>query len=322
MMLGLFAVFKTAVATAEAASMDLEGALISRVPSGRRRRQEFLEAAGPTLLVLTFLEDSLRVVQQWEGQMAFMQSTMRLGYYLGATLLFLSMLVQTVGSLVVLHAALVPSAKLGLAKRATWSLLAFTIVQPFMYGELTNIDFLCRSLTLAGGLLLCTFAQSKQVASRPRASQWGLPQSNFAADKLQLFGRLMLTLLFFFEALAGSNSGGLHSLIEAPRLLPAVTAVALIAAAVLIAVGFKTEWSALLLAGGLVLLDLSLLVPVLVRAKLPRGSHALLLLPDLVRSRRVDVARGARPGCHRPREEGGGEGLLRSGGATPCAGGP
>ena len=28
--------------------MDLEGALISRVPSGRRRRQEFLEAAGPT----------------------------------------------------------------------------------------------------------------------------------------------------------------------------------------------------------------------------------------------------------------------------------
>ena len=109
---------------------------------------------------------------------------------------------------------------------------AFTIVQPFMYGELTNIDFLCRSLTLAGGLLLCTFAQSKQVASGPRASQWGLPQSNFAADKLQLFGRLMLTLLFFFEALAGSNSGGLHSLIEAPRLLPAVTAVALIAAAV------------------------------------------------------------------------------------------
>jgi len=256
MMLGLFAVFKTAVATAEAASMDLEGALISRVPSGRRRRQDFLEAAGPTLLVLTFLEDSLRVVQQWEGQMAFMQSTMHLGYYLGATLLFLSMLVQTVGSLVVLHAALVPSAKLGLAKRATWSLLAFTIVQPFMYGELTNIDFLCRSLTLSGGLLLCTFAQSKQLASRPRASQWGLPQSNFAADKLQLFGRLMLTLLFFFEALAGSNSGGLHSLIEAPRLLPAVTAVALIAAAVLIAVGFKTEWSALLLAGGLVLLDL------------------------------------------------------------------
>merc|ERR1712006_32983 len=38
-----------------------------------------------------------------------------------------------------------------------------------------------------------------------------------------------------------------------------------------------------------------------------------------VRSRRVDVARGARPGCHRPREEGGGEGLLGSAGATPCA---
>ena len=43
----------------------------------KRRRQDFLASAGPTLLCLTFVEDALRVLMRWSEQMQFMTKTMK-----------------------------------------------------------------------------------------------------------------------------------------------------------------------------------------------------------------------------------------------------
>ena len=41
-----------------------------------------------------------------------------------------------------------------------YALLVFVAIQPFMYGQARDVDFMCRSLTLAGGLLLLIWGEN------------------------------------------------------------------------------------------------------------------------------------------------------------------
>ena len=45
-----------------------------------------------------------------------------------------------------------------------YALLTFVASQPFMYGQATDIDFMCRSITLAGGLLLLIWSENDRQA--------------------------------------------------------------------------------------------------------------------------------------------------------------
>ena len=45
-------------------------------------------------------------------------------------------------------------------KPGCYALLGFVALQPFMYGQARDVDFMCRSLTLAGGLLLLIWGET------------------------------------------------------------------------------------------------------------------------------------------------------------------
>jgi len=108
-----------------------------------------------------------------------------------------------------------------------------------------DADFMCRSITLAGGLLLLIWNENDK---QRRKADLGLPQDmdGPGADRLQLAGRLSLMFIFFFQALWSEN-GGLHTLFTAPNFFTIMSALFLLGLSVLVCIGFKTEWSAVIL---------------------------------------------------------------------------
>jgi len=171
-----------------------------------------------------------------------MTARMGMGSTLAALVLLLSAAAQLGGaSLIVRPRTIKPSR----VKLASYLLLAFTALQPFMYGQATDADFMCRSITLAGGFLLLIWAENERISAE---MDRGLPQAlpSGAADKLQLSGRLLLTFIFLFQAIHGEK-GGLHSILTAPSLFNVVSSILLLALSIMVCVGFKTEWSAIVL---------------------------------------------------------------------------
>jgi len=209
----------------------------------RRRRQTTLAAAGPFLLVVTFLEDGARILLRWGEQMHYMNVVMKMNWWLAVIFLLLSAATQITGSLLVLRPVHIKPSRV---KPACYSLLTFVCVQPFMYGQASDVDFVCRSLTLAGGLLLLIWSENDR---QRRNEDMGLPQGaeDTGADRLQLFGRMLLTFLFFFQALWSEN-GGLHQVFTKPRFFSILFALLFLGLAILVCIGFQTEYSAVLLA--------------------------------------------------------------------------
>lgn len=66
---------------------------------------------------------------------------------------------------------------------------------------------MCRSVTLAGGLLLLIWSENDK---QQRSEDIGLPRAveGASADRLQLSGRLLLCSLFFFQASGGPSGRG------------------------------------------------------------------------------------------------------------------
>jgi uncharacterized membrane protein YphA (DoxX/SURF4 family) len=217
----------------------------------KRRRQEFLASAGPLFLCLTFIEDALRVLLRWKEQMSYMTVTMRMSGWLGGLLLIFSLVTQMTGSVLVLRPKEVKPSRV---KVGCYTLLAFVFLQPFMYGQARDADFMCRCVTLAGGLLLLIWSENDR---KQRSEDMGLPSGmeSTSSDRLQLCGRVLLTFLFFFQAVYSEN-GGMHRLWTAPSLFGLISFVVLAGLAGMVCAGFKTEWSALLLCGILFLSNL------------------------------------------------------------------
>jgi len=209
----------------------------------RKSRKKALSTAGPFLLVVTFIEDGLRVFLRWSEQIHYMTAVMKFNYYVSVVVLLLSAATQLGSSLLVLRPEMYKPSRV---KPACYALLMFVVIQPFMYGQATDVDFMCRSITLAGGLLLLIWAENDRQARNEMNT--GLPQGvqGAGADRLQLTGRLSLTFLFFFQALYSEN-GGLHKLFTAPSFFTVVSSLLLLTLSVLVCIGFKTEWSAIVL---------------------------------------------------------------------------
>jgi uncharacterized membrane protein YphA (DoxX/SURF4 family) len=195
-----------------------------------KARKRFLSTAGPTLLVLTFVEDGLRIFLRWGEQHQYMTRRMGMGSWTGTLMLLLSAAVQLGGSALILRPNTIKPTRV---KPASYLLLTFVALQPFMYGQATDADFMCRSITLAGGFLLLIWSENE----RKQAEDYmGLPQAerSAAADKLQLSGRLLLTFIFLFQAIHGEQ-GGLHSVLTKPSFFNIVRAASRTAARALAA---------------------------------------------------------------------------------------
>eukprot|EP00736_Rhodelphis_marinus_P011325 Rmarinus@m.2622 len=194
------------------------------------RYSSLLPKVGRCLLVLTFMEDALRLLMQWEEQSLFLRQ-LYMPSFLVQGFLLSAMLVQTFGSFAVL-------ARMHLIK-ACYSLIGFVVAQMIVYGSgylEGHLQFLLRNLSLIGGLLMLIAEEKRRTKD---AFQGGLltVDPTDASTYLQLFGRILLGLLFLVMAISSHSSG----------LQKGVSWIALVAA-LSVAVGFKARYMTVLLA--------------------------------------------------------------------------
>lgn len=190
-----------------------------------------LSHIGRFLLVVTFLEDALRIFMQWGEQIHFMTSYRRFPSFIAHLFLLYSVFMMIAGSI------------MGLARFKTpiaCAMLASVVVfQTLGYGLLSHATFMLRNISLLGGILLLLAESFIADGKRSRGVMFaGLPNITEAekGTYVSLFGRIMLILLFGALAMQGTFTP-----------LKIVFAIIAGISCVMVAVGFKARHSALFL---------------------------------------------------------------------------
>ena len=158
------------------------------------------------ILVATFLDDSFRTAMHFsehtkqvgeEGCLQGMaEASPELVNTLATVALAIGLLAQSLGS-VCLLALLAPHG-------AITALIGWAVAQPVLYAQLTNVEFVARSLSLTGGLLLLRAHIVSEQAKRDPISAGGQGAPNGAdratIARTQLLGRLMLPSVYLYHA--------------------------------------------------------------------------------------------------------------------------
>ncbi|KAI5805928.1 SURF4 family-domain-containing protein [Geopyxis carbonaria] len=186
----------------------------------------YLPAIGRFLIVVTFLEDALRIVTQWSDQLSYLKDFRHIPW--GITHAFLAINVVAMLSCSVLVIARKHS------EYAVCGLLGVVVSQALGYGLIFDLNFFLRNLSVVGGLLMVL----SDSFHRKKFAFAGLPQIDEKDKKMyfQLAGRILLIFLFVGFVFSGEWS--------ISRVL--VSLVGLVAC-VMVVVGFKAKWSAVLL---------------------------------------------------------------------------
>lgn len=186
------------------------------------------------------------IVMRWGEQMQYMTMQMRWPRSIAWLILMLSLVTQATGTAGVLARRQV--------KASCYALLAFTALQPVVYGQLDHPDFMFRTLTLLGGLLLL-LRHENDIANAGKRNSGKQALSGLtgmadgpggeggaaAGSRLQLIGRVLLMVIFFFQ-------GARHLYTRGLTLFSLVGYLALLGLCALVVVGFKARWSAVILA--------------------------------------------------------------------------
>ncbi|RKO83057.1 SURF4 family-domain-containing protein [Blyttiomyces helicus] len=176
------------------------------------------------LLVVTFLEDSVRITTQWGDQLTYLQRHRGFPWLTAELFLGINVITMLVGSI------------LAIGKRytehAVGGLFLVIVSQSLGYGLIFDSGFFFRNLSVIGGLLMLL---ADALSAKRRTIFAGLPSLNETdkATYLQLFGRILLVFLFLSFILTGEFS----------VLRVAVSIVAFVGC-VMVVVGFKAKWSA------------------------------------------------------------------------------
>ncbi|EFW99878.1 copii-coated vesicle protein 4 [Grosmannia clavigera kw1407] len=186
----------------------------------------YLPAIGRFLIVVTFLEDALRIITQFSDQLRYLSEYRHIPW--GLTHLFL------VGNVLVMASC----STLVIMRRhsgyAVSGLIGVVVSQALGYGLIFDLNFFLRNLSVMGGLLMVL---SDSWIRKTQAFA-GLPQLEEKDRKMyfQLAGRVLLIFLFIGFVFSGEWTIG--------RVL--VSLVGLVAC-VMVVVGFKAKASATLL---------------------------------------------------------------------------
>jgi uncharacterized membrane protein YphA (DoxX/SURF4 family) len=216
------------------------------------------------ILVLTFLDDSFRAATHFSdhthqiGQEGYFKSLAEASPevvgIIATVALSIGLLVQSIGSLCLLA--------LWQTDGAIVVLIGWTIAQPVLYAQLANGEFVARSLSLVGGLLILRghlIERAMRLARHHVPLGGGMPCAGDAAGvpnelavaRMQLFGRLLLLSTYLRAAglILIDNlpaDVGNHSL---PMFaLHSAVLGSLVLALALVAVGLKSRTVALSLA--------------------------------------------------------------------------
>ncbi|KAI0974350.1 SURF4 family-domain-containing protein [Xylaria arbuscula] len=186
----------------------------------------YLPAIGRFLIVVTFLEDALRIITQWNDQLVYLNSYRHIPS--GLTHLFL----------IVNVIAMVSCSTLVIIRKysdyAVAGLMGVVVTQALGYGLIFDLNFFLRNLSVIGGLVMVL---SDSWVRKTKAFA-GLPTLDEKDRKMyfQLAGRVLL--IFLFVGFVFSGEWTLWRVI--------VSAIGFIAC-VMVVVGFKAKFSATLL---------------------------------------------------------------------------
>ena len=215
------------------------------------RTSRYLPAVGRFLIVVTFLEDALRIVTQWSDQLLYLhdyrhsecnipptpsnyqeepqKNTNKLRLVpSGITHLFL---IANVIAMTICSALII------IRKHTTYAvggLMAVVVTQALGYGLIFDLNFFLRNLSVVGGLLMVL----SDSWVRKRFAPAGLPQIDEKDRKMyvQLAGRVLLIFLFIGFVAQGEWSVW--------RVLVSLFG---FVACVMVVVGFKAKFSAVML---------------------------------------------------------------------------
>ncbi|CDH55919.1 surf4-domain-containing protein [Lichtheimia corymbifera JMRC:FSU:9682] len=186
----------------------------------------YIPAIGRFLIVVTFLEDALRIATQWSDQNTYMQDYRHFPRGISQIFLGLNVIVMLAGSGLVI------------ARRyqeyAVYGLLGVVVAQALGYGLIFDLSFFLRNLSVIGGLVM-VLSDALGKKKRMFAALPQLSESN-RRTYLQLAGRILLIFLFIGSAFHGEWS-----------LIRIIVSLLGLAACVMVAVGFKAKYSAMFL---------------------------------------------------------------------------
>ncbi|GAB7325297.1 hypothetical protein MBLNU13_g09351t1 [Cladosporium sp. NU13] len=186
----------------------------------------YLPAIGRFLIVVTFLEDALRILTQWTDQLVYLHDYRHIPSGITHLFLIVNVVAMFASSLMIIIRKHSEYAVIGL--------IGVVVTQALGYGLIFDLNFFLRNLSVMGGLLMVL----SDSWVRKKFAPAGLPQLDEKDRKMyfQLAGRVLLIFLFIGFVFAGEWSVG--------RV--AVILVGLVAC-VMVVVGFKAKWSAIIL---------------------------------------------------------------------------
>lgn len=185
----------------------------------------WLPALGRFLIVVTFLEDALRITTQWSDQLHYLQRHRKFPWGLSHAFLLINVAIMLVCSTLVI-AKRYPEPSIA-------GLLLVVVAQGLGYGLIFDLNFFLRNLSVIGGLLMVL---SDSLAKRKSPIFAGLPNVLSETDRkkyFQLAGRVLLIFLFIGFVLNGKFT-----------FVRAVVSLLGLGASVMVVAGFKAKWSA------------------------------------------------------------------------------
>jgi uncharacterized membrane protein YphA (DoxX/SURF4 family) len=203
----------------------------------------YLPAIGRFLIVVTFLEDALRILTQWHDQLLYLHdyrhSRSHPAYRELQTADFLEVPNYLNHLFLIVNVIAMVTCSTGVIARkhsdyAVGGLIGVVIVQAIGYGLIFDLNFFLRNLSVMGGLLM-VLSDSWVRKSKAFA---GLPEIDEKDRKkyLQLAGRVLL--IFLFIGFVFSGKWGFWRI---------VVALFGFVACVMVVVGFKAKFSAIML---------------------------------------------------------------------------
>lgn len=186
----------------------------------------YLPAIGRFLIVVTFLEDALRIITQWKDQLLYLHDYRHIPTGLNHLFLGINVIIMVTASGAVITRKH--------SDYAVGGLISVVILQALGYGLIFDLNFFLRNLSVMGGLLM-VLSDSWVRKSKAFA---GLPEIDEKDRKkyFQLAGRVLLIFLFIGFIFSGKWS-----------IWRVIVAIFGFVACVMVVVGFKAKFSAIML---------------------------------------------------------------------------
>jgi len=186
----------------------------------------YVPAIGRFLIVVTFLEDALRIVTQWSDQLLYLHDYRHIPNGITHIFLIANVIAMTACSILIIARKY--------SERAVLGLVCVVITQALGYGLIFDLNFFLRNLSVVGGLLMAL----SDSWVRKKLAGAGLPQLDEKDSKMyvQLAGRVLLIFLFVGFVFAGEWS-----------VTRVVISLFGFIACIMVVVGFKAKFSAIIL---------------------------------------------------------------------------